>query len=63
MGVGASLVPQSGYSGLLTILLFVMGSVLANTNISVDLDNLVNSLPGNDTIQTLVTRNAVDTIL
>ena len=51
MGVGASLVPQSGYSGLATILPFVVGSVLANTDISVDMDNLVTSLPERDTIQ------------
>ena len=63
MGVSASLVPQSGYSGLATIIPFVVGSVLANVDIPVDIDKLVNSLPGRDTIQKLVTKNAVDTIL
>ena len=63
MGVGASLVPWSGYSGLATILPFVVGSVLANADISVDLNNLVSSLPRRDTIQSLVTENAVDTIM
>ena len=51
MGVSASLVPQSGYSGLATIIPLVVGSVLANADIPVD----INSLPGRDTIQKLVT--------
>ena len=63
IGVGASLVPQSGYLGLAVILPFVLGSVLMNAGISVDLDNLVTSLPGRDTIQSLVTENAIDTIM
>ena len=56
MGMSASLVPQSGYSGLATIIPFVVGSVLANADIPVDIDKLVNSLPGRDTIQKLVTK-------
>ena len=63
IGVSASLVPQSGYAGLATIIPFIVGSVLADVNIPVDIDSLVNSLSGRDTIQKLVTKNAVDTIM
>ena len=56
MGVSASLVPQSGYSGLATIIPFVVGSGLVNADMPVDIDKLVNSLPWRDTIQNLVTK-------
>ena len=59
MGVSASLVPQSGYAGLATIIPFIVGSVLVDANIPVDIDSLVNSLSGRDMIQKLVTKMQV----
>ena len=57
---GASLVPQCSYSGLSTVLLFAVGSVLDNACIPIDVELLVNSMPSKDTIQNLVTKNAID---
>ena len=63
LGVGASLVPQCGYSGLLTVLPFSVGSVLANAGIPIDMELLVNSMPSKDIIKNLVTKNTIDTCI
>ena len=56
---GASLVPQCSYSGLSTVLTFVIGSALANAGISISVESLVNSMPRKDTIHNLVTKNTI----
>ena len=63
LGCGASLVPQCGYSGISTVLQFAVGSVLANTEIPIDVELLVNSMPSKDIIQNLVTKHTIDTCI
>merc|ERR1740124_288132 len=60
---GASLVPQCGYSCLSTMLPFSIRSVLANAGIPISVELLVSLMPSKDTIQNLVTKNAIDTCI
>ena len=62
-GYAASIVPQCGYSGLVTIIPFVVANLLTNAGIPFDSQNLISSLPSPQNIQSLVTEHAVDTAL
>ena len=63
LGYAASIVPQCGYSGLATIIPFVVANLLTNADIPFHSQNLISSLPSPQKIQSLVTEHAVDTAL
>ena len=63
LGFAASIVPQCGYTGLAKVIPFIIGSLFANINITIDFEKLVDSQPSGHTIQRLVAQNAVDTVL
>ena len=63
LGFGTLSVPQCGYFGFSTILPFIMGSVLANAGIPIDMELLVKLMPSKNTIQNLVTKIAIDTCI
>ena len=63
IGFAASLVPQCGYAGLATLLPLAIASVFMNANIPLDLNCLVDSQPSRHKIQSLISQNAVDTVL
>ena len=57
------MIPHCGYSGLSTVLSFTIGSVLDNAGIPISVELLVNLMPIKVTIQTLVTKNVIDTCI
>ena len=59
----ASMVPQAGMSGVATIIPMIAGAVLENAGIKVKTEDIVRSLPANDTIARMVIQNAADTVM
>ena len=63
LGFATSLVPQCGYAGLAIVLPLAITSVFMNANVPLNLNSLVDSQPSWHKIQSLVSQNAVDTVL
>mmetsp|Transcript_27215 Transcript_27215/g.26089 ORF Transcript_27215/g.26089 Transcript_27215/m.26089 type:complete len:133 (+) Transcript_27215:726-1124(+) len=59
LGYAASIKPQCGYSGLATIISFVIANLLTNARIQFDPEQLIASQPSPQNIQNLVTEHAV----
>ena len=51
LGFSALILPQCGYSGLVTIILFILGSLFANTGVHIDTEKRVNSQPSDNTLR------------
>ena len=63
-GTAAAMVPQAGMSGVATIAPMVVAAVLENANIiNINYNDVVQSLPSNNTIARLVIGNAADTVM
>ena len=63
LAFGVTLVPSCSYFGLSTLLPFAVGSVFEDAGIELDKSRLIESLPSSQTLRTLVTETAVDTVL
>ena len=63
LGFAASVVPQCGYAGLSTAVPFIIGSLFVNAGVPINTESLVNSQPSDNTVQRLVEKSAVNTIL
>ena len=61
--VTASMMPQYGMSGVVTVALFIVGVLLANTGLNVDKGKIISSLPGKGYIAEIVIKNTNDTII
>ena len=51
LGFSALILPQCGYAGLVTIILFILGSLFANTGVHIDTEKRVNSQPSDNTLR------------
>ena len=63
LGFAASVVPQCGYAGLSTAVPFIIGSLFVNAGVPINTESLVNSQPSDNTVQRLVEKSAVNTII
>ena len=59
IGFAVSYMPQCGYRGLSTRILFIVGSICSNTGLEVSVDDFVNSCPSQNKIQSFVTDHTV----
>jgi len=59
----ASMIPQAGMNGMVTVAPMIVSTIFLNVGISIDTSNIVDSLPGRDTISNMVIQNSVDTVI
>ena len=63
LAFAATLIPQCGFAGLATALPFLIMSTLYNARIVLDWRKILGSLPSPMKVQSVVTEQAVDTML
>ena len=62
-GHASALVHQCDHSGIETVLPFAIGSMLVNAGLDFDIENLVNSMPSDNTLQRCVEQNTTNTMI
>ena len=62
MGSAMAMIPKTGFSGFSTALPIAVAGVLENIGLNVD-ENIVNCLPGKDSVNACVLERAIDSIM
>ena len=62
-GIAASIIPQAGMNGMVTVAPMIVSLIFANVGISTNTSKIVDGLPGRDSISNIVIQNTVVTVM